>query len=95
MEIKKQFQYLIGIFGPPKVGKTAIVNQLVHKKFTKWYILTTENDIEYVTSYDDSTYVCLLIDACGSNDFPAMRRLAIVKCNISLSHLRWIAMAFF
>ena len=31
MEIKKQFQYRTGVFGPPKVGKTAIVSQLVHK----------------------------------------------------------------
>ena len=51
MEIKKQFHYLIGTFGPPKVGKTTIVNQLIHKKFTKRYIPTTENDIEYITSY--------------------------------------------
>lgn len=81
MEIKKQCHYRIGTFGPPKVGKTAIVNQLIHKKFTKRYIPTTENDIEYITSYGDSTYICLLIDTCGSNDFPAMRRLTIVKCN--------------
>ena len=81
MEIKKQFHYLIGTFGPPKVGKTTIVNQLIHKKFTKRYIPTTENDIEYITSYGDSTYICLLTDACDSNDFPAMRRFRIVKCN--------------
>ena len=31
MEIKKQFHYLSGTFGPPKVGKTTIVNQLIHK----------------------------------------------------------------
>ena len=81
MEIKKQFHYRIGIFGPPKFGKTAIVNQLIHKKFTKRYIPTTENDIEYITSYGDSTYMCLITDTCGSNDFPAMRRLTIVTCN--------------
>ena len=63
MEIKKQFHYLFGTFGPPKVGQTAIVNQLIHKKFTKRYIPTTENDIEYITSYGDSTYICLLTDA--------------------------------
>ena len=81
MKIKKQFQYRICIFGPSKVGKTAIVNQLVHKKIKKRYIPTTENDIEYVTSYDDSTYICLLADTCGSDDFPAMRRPTILKCN--------------
>lgn len=81
MEIKKQFHNGIGIFSPPKVGKTVIVNQLIHKKFTKRYIPTTENNIEYITSYGDSTYICLLTDTCGSNDFPAMRRLTIVKCN--------------
>ena len=79
MEIKKQFQYRIGIFGPPKAGKTTIVNQLVHKKFRKQYIPSTENDIVYITSYDDSTYIFLLTDTYGSNDFPAMRRFTIEK----------------
>ena len=79
MEIKNQFQYHIGIFGPPKVGKTATVNQLVHKKFRKQYIPSTENDIEYITSYDDSTYICLLTDTYDNNDFPVIRRFTIEK----------------
>ena len=73
MEIKKLFQYRIGIFGPPKVGKTAIASQLVHKNLGN-NTPTTENDIEYITSYDDSTYICLLTETTV-----VMRRFTIEK----------------
>ncbi|XP_057297968.1 GTP-binding protein Di-Ras2-like [Hydractinia symbiolongicarpus] len=75
------YKYRIGLFGGTKVGKTSILKQLVWKIFSQHYEPTLETDLDFVTEFNGRTYVCLLIDTCGSNDFPAMRNLSMSKSN--------------
>lgn len=75
------YEYRIGFFGGTKVGKTSILKQLVWKIFSQHYEPTLETDLDFVTEYNERTVVCLLIDTCGSNDFPAMRNLSMSKSN--------------
>ncbi|XP_057298189.1 ras-related protein RabC-like [Hydractinia symbiolongicarpus] len=75
------YNYKIGFLGGTKVGKTSILKQLVWKRFSQHYEPTLETDLDFVTEYKGRTVVCLLIDTCGSNDFPAMRNLCMSKSN--------------
>lgn len=81
MDIKKQFKYRIALLGSSKVGKTTILNQLVSRKFTDTYEPTIENDVEHVTDYNNKTFISLIIDTFGGDDFPAMRKITIQQCN--------------
>jgi len=75
------FQYRIAILGEPQVGKTCILNQLVNKRFDAHYVPTLETDMEYLHEYKGRTYVCLIVDTAGVQEFPAMRRLSITRSN--------------
>lgn len=75
------FEYRITILGAPKTGKTSILNQFVNNRFSMRYHPTIEDHITHVVEHKGNMCVCLLVDTCGSSDFPAMRQLSIVKGN--------------
>ena len=78
---KYQFEYRIAILGGCQVGKTSILNQLIYERFSYEYTPTIETDMQFVTEFEGNTYVCILVDTDGGNDFPAMRKLCISKAN--------------
>ena len=77
------FNYRVTLLGEPHVGKTCILEQLVHKRIVtqEEYIPTLETDMEYLHEYKGKTYMCLIVDTAGVQDFPAMRRLSISRAN--------------
>jgi len=78
------FEYRFTLFGGAKVGKTSVLNRFISDTFTHRYRPTIEDHITHTIDHNGNICVCLFIDTCGANDFPAMRRLAISKGNAFL-----------
>ena len=75
------FEYRIAFMGEDGVGKSALINQIVDKKFLEKYNPTVSNHLTHVVEFEGHLCVCLLVDTAGVDDFPAMRKLAISKGN--------------
>ncbi|XP_065644051.1 uncharacterized protein LOC105847544 [Hydra vulgaris] len=75
------FEYRIAFMGEDGVGKSALINQIVEKKFIEKYNPTVSNHLTHVVEFEGHLCVCLLVDTAGVADFPAMRKLAISKGN--------------
>ena len=75
------FEYRITFLGAERVGKSAIINQFVEKKFMTRYTPTSEDHLTHVVEHRGNMCVCLLVDTAGSDDFPAMRKLSVTKGN--------------
>ena len=75
------FEYRITFLGEDRVGKSTLISQIVNKTFIEKYTPTVSNHISHVVEFEGYLRVCLLTDTAGINDFPAMRKLAILKGN--------------
>ncbi|XP_065644047.1 uncharacterized protein LOC105845433 [Hydra vulgaris] len=75
------FDYRITFLGGEKVGKSALINQIVKKTFIEQYTPTVSNYITHIVELEGYAHVCLITDTAGVEDFPAMRKLAILKGN--------------
>ena len=76
------FEHRITFLGAERVGKSAIINQFINKKFLSEYHPTSEHHLTYVVEHKGNMCVCLFVDTAGSDDFPAMRKLSLAKGNI-------------
>ena len=75
------FEYRITFLGAERVGKSAIINQFVEKKFLQRHRPTAEDHLTRVVEHRGNMCVCLLVDTAGGDDFPAMRKLSVTKGN--------------
>ena len=78
------FEYRFTLFGGAKAGKTSVLNRFISDTFTHRYRPTIEDHMTHTIDHNGNICVCLFVDTCGANDFPAMRRLAISKGNAFL-----------
>lgn len=78
------FEYRFTMLGGAKTGKTSVLNRFMSDTFTHRYRPTVEDHITHTIDHKGNICVCLFVDTCGSNDFPAMKRLAITKGNAFL-----------
>lgn len=75
------FEYRITFLGAECVGKSAIINQFIERKFLQKHQPTAEDHLTHVVEHRGNMCVCLLVDTAGSDDFPAMRKLSVTKGN--------------
>lgn len=75
------FEYRITILGDKMTGKSSLLNRYINNTFTHRYRPTIQEHVTHIVEHKGSICVCLFIDTCGGNDFPAMRRLEIAKGN--------------
>ncbi|XP_066935295.1 GTP-binding protein Di-Ras2-like [Clytia hemisphaerica] len=78
------FEYRFTLLGGAKTGKTSVLNRFISDTFTHRYRPTIEDHITHTIAHKGNICVCLFVDTCGGNDFPAMKRLAITKGNAFL-----------
>ena len=75
------FDYRITVLGDKATGKTSLLNRYLSSTFTHRYRPTIGEHATHIVEHNGSICVCLFIDTCGGNDFPAMRRIEISKGN--------------
>ena len=78
------FEYRFTLLGGTKSGKTSVLNRFISDTFTHRYRPTIEDHVTHTIDHKGNICVCLMVDTCGSDDFPAMKRLAITKGNAFL-----------
>ena len=78
------FEYRFTLLGGAKSGKSSILNRFISDTFTHRYRPTIEDHVTHTIDHKGNICVCLMVDTCGSDDFPAMKRLAITKGNAFL-----------
>lgn len=67
------------LLGAARVGKTAIVQQLLYNKFPTGYSATVEEMHRAEYEVDGCSLTLEILDTSGAYAFPAMRRLAISR----------------
>ena len=78
------FEYRFTLLGGSQSGKTSVLNRFISDTFTHRYRPTIEDHVTHTIDHKGNICVCLMVDTCGSDDFPAMKRLAITKGNAFL-----------
>jgi GTP-binding protein rhes, putative (fragment) len=84
-ERKVRFHVRVVVLGAPKVGKTAIIQQFLYDCFPQSYCATV--DEVHRTQYELrglGTLTLDILDTSGSNEFPAMKKLAIESADAFL-----------
>lgn len=72
----------VAVFGVAKVGKSSIIRRFCEPEdFSEHYEPTVEDFFSKHFLYNDRTYQLDIIDTCGSENFPAMRRVDIAKAD--------------
>lgn len=62
------------VLGGPRVGKTCICRRFLYKEFDKRYKPTFEDQYSKTFQLDSGRLEVDVLDTCGDNSFPAMRR---------------------
>lgn len=73
----KQKNYRVVVMGTAGVGKSSIINQFIHNKFTDIHKETIEELHRHVVKFETVSVEIDILDTSGSHQFPAMRKLAI------------------
>ena len=79
-----ELSFRVSIFGAGNVGKTKLVQRLMHNKYTETYVPTIEEYYEAAEECTGITMTLKVIDTSGTEQFPAMRRLNMEKSNLVL-----------
>ncbi|XP_060603434.1 ras-related protein Rap-2c-like isoform X1 [Ruditapes philippinarum] len=69
--------YRVVVMGTAGVGKSSIINQFIHNKFTENHIETIEELHRHSMKFETMSVEIDILDTSGSHEFPAMRKLAI------------------
>ena len=81
---RHELTYRVSLFGAANVGKTKLVNRLMHNKYTETYVPTIEEYYETIEEYAGVRFTLEVVDTCGTEQFPAMRKLNMQKSNLVL-----------
>lgn len=71
----------IAVFGDAGVGKTSLIKSFCDNTFTDEYEPTIEDFFTKHLLHNDRTYQIDIIDTCGSENFPAMRKVDMEKAD--------------
>lgn len=71
-------------FGEARTGKSSLIKTFIGETFTDEYEPTIEDFYSKQILYNDRNYQVDIIDTCGSENFPAMRRVDINKADAIL-----------
>lgn len=69
--------YRVVVMGTAGVGKSSIINQFIHNKFSEKHKETIEELHRHLMKFDTMSVEIDILDTSGSLEFPAMRKLAI------------------
>ena len=85
---RRQSAYLkcltVVVFGDTRVGKTSLIRGFCDGSFTEEYEATIEDFFTKQILHNDKTYIFDIIDTCGSENFPAMRKVDIEKADAAV-----------
>lgn len=76
--------FTVVVFGEARTGKSSLVKTFVGERFTDHYEPTIEDFYSKQIVYNDKNYQVDIIDTCGSENFPAMRKVDINKADAIL-----------
>ncbi|XP_032232681.1 GTP-binding protein Di-Ras2 [Nematostella vectensis] len=71
----------IAVLGEGRVGKSSLIRGFCGEGFQEEYVPTIEEFVSKHLLYNDRTYQLDIIDTCGSENFPAIRRVDIAKAD--------------
>merc|ERR1711953_293860 len=71
--------YRVVIFGAGGVGKTSIITRFLNGSYQDTYIATTEDTYKKIIKGKEGNVILEITDTTGSHQFPAMRRLSVVR----------------
>ena len=74
----------LSVFGAGGVGKTKMVERLIHGTYTDRYRPTVEDYHERVQKFQGVSLTIEIVDTSGTNQFPDMRKLNIRQSNLLL-----------
>ena len=88
-EVKKRTSaylkmFTVVVFGEARTGKSSLIKTFIGEGFTDDYEPTIEDFYTKQIVYNDKNYQVDIIDTCGSENFPAMRRVDINKADAIL-----------
>lgn len=69
--------FRVVVMGTAGVGKSSIINQFIHSKFTESHKETIEELHRHSMKFETMSVDIDILDTSGSHQFPAMRKLAI------------------
>lgn len=76
--------FTVVVFGEARTGKSSLIRTFLGETFTDDYEPTVEDFYSKQILYNDKNYQVDIIDTCGSENFPAMRRVDIQKADAIL-----------
>ncbi|XP_078365219.1 ras-related protein Rap-2a-like [Oculina patagonica] len=76
--------FTVVVFGEARTGKSSLIKTFIGEGFTDDYEPTIEEFYSKQIVYNDKNYQVDIIDTCGSENFPAMRRVDINKADAIL-----------
>ncbi|XP_020611174.1 ras-related protein Rap-2a-like [Orbicella faveolata] len=76
--------FTVVVFGEARTGKSSLIKTFLGETFTDEYEPTVEDFYSKQILYNDRNYQVDIIDTCGSENFPAMRRVDIQKADAIL-----------
>lgn len=71
--------YRVVVMGTAGVGKSSIINQFLHNKFSESHKETIEELHRHTMKFETMSVEIDILDTSGSHQFPAMRKLAIAR----------------
>lgn len=71
--------YRVVVMGTAGVGKSSIIKQFMHNKFTETYKETVEELHRYRMKFNAMAVEIDILDTAGTNEFLAMRKLAVAR----------------
>ena len=71
----------LAVFGEARVGKTSLVRAFLGETFNDDYEPTVEDFYSKQITHKDKNYQVDIIDTCGTENFPAMRKIDINKAD--------------
>ena len=77
-------KFTVAVFGDSWVGKTSLCKAFLGEPFNDDYLPTVEEFYSSQIVYKKKNYQVDIIDTCGSESFPAMRRMEINKADAIL-----------
>lgn len=84
VKISQNRTYRIAVMGAPSVGKSSIISRFLFGKFTNEHKETIEDLYRRDFQLADGTLTLEILDMAGTNEFPAMRDLAIATSDAFL-----------
>lgn len=74
-------KFTVVVFGDSRVGKTSLCKAFLGEQFKDDYVPTIEDFYSTQIEYKERNYQVDIIDTCGTETFPAMRRVEINKAD--------------